>query len=83
MPGKTGGGGGPRVLPRSEREDARSSGGDIDIEVGVILTARAQEPALHHALLVPVVQALVAQSWLREDQLEVACVRAAEDSVTK
>ena len=76
-------GGGPRVLPRSEREDARAGGGDINIDVVSCLTAGGQEPSLHHPLPVPVVQTVVTQSWLREDQLEVACVWVAEDSVTK
>ena len=60
-------GGGPGVLARSEGEDARSGGGDVDIEVGVRVAGGGEELALHHALPLPVVQALVTQSCLRED----------------
>ena len=60
-------GGGPRVLPRGEREDTRAGGGDINIDVVGGVTGGGQEPPLHHPLPLPVVQALVTQSWLRED----------------
>ena len=81
VPGRTGGG--PRVLPRSEREDAGASGWDVDINVVISLTGGGQQPPLHHSLPLPVVQAMVIQSGLRENQLEVARVWVAEHSVTE
>ena len=77
-------GGGPGVLARSEGEDARSGGGDVNVEVGVLgVAGGGEEGALHHPLPLSVVQTLVAQSRLGEDQLEVAGVLVGEHSVTK